>query len=63
MPDLNCDTHGLATPRTAVSVGQDDSLILALGSQGRCVYPPEPWCLGLVADPSVGNAGDAAAGP
>ena len=27
MPDLNCDTLGLATLRTAVSVGHEDSLI------------------------------------
>jgi hypothetical protein len=38
MPDLDCDTLGLATPRTAVSIGHNDSLMPAAPSQAgvRC---------------------------
>jgi hypothetical protein len=38
MPDLDYDTLGLATLRTAASVGQDDSFIWLGRSQGR--FPP-----------------------
>jgi hypothetical protein len=38
MPDLGCDTLGLATLRTAASVGQDHSLTLLPRSQARELF-------------------------